>query len=81
MHYALLALVLPKVKLEELFIVPVDKLTLEFLTKCRTLPPPSTTDRDHNDLPELKIIQDPLYRRLHSTVDMDLALKRYNIFR
>lgn len=30
---------------------------------------------------ELRLVADPQYRRLHATVDMDLALQLYNVYR
>ncbi len=81
LRYALLEKVLPKVKFEELFAVPIDKYITEFLTKCRTLPPPLSEGRDPSMLPDIQIRQDPQFRRLHSTIDVELALRRYNVFR
>lgn len=83
MRYAVFEKILPKMKLDELFIVSVESLVSEFLSKCRTLPPPSapTAAKNSSILPDLEIKQDPLFRRLKSTVDMELALKHYNIFR
>lgn len=75
--------VLPKIKLHELFILPVENLVTEFLSKCRTLPPPSASSAAESSviLPDLEIKQDPSFRRLKSTVDMELALKCYNVYR
>lgn len=83
MRYALIEKVLPKVKLHELFILPVENLVADFLSKCRSLPPPSASSAAESSfiLSDLKIKQDPSFRRLKSTVDMELALKCYNVFR
>lgn len=83
MRYALLEKLLPKIKLHELVILPVENLVAEFLSKCRTLPPPlaSSTIKSSVILPALEIKEDPLCRRLKSTVDMELALEHYNVFR
>lgn len=68
-------------KIEELYVANIDSLMTEFLEKCRHLPPPSSNINESVLSADLKIIQDPQFRRLRSTVDMDLALKLYNTFR
>ncbi|XP_065200578.1 glycogen debranching enzyme isoform X2 [Planococcus citri] len=80
-RYALLENVLPKVKIEELYIVDVDSIVAEFLQKCRSLPPPSSNPNTTGVLPNLNIVQDEEFRRKRSTVDMNLALQLYNTFR
>lgn len=40
---------------------------------------PSTKSPDN--VADIELIQDPEYRRLATTIDYDLALAKYNIFR
>ncbi|XP_057653349.1 glycogen debranching enzyme isoform X2 [Diorhabda carinulata] len=70
--------ILDILKLNELFICDTNKLVDEFLILARSNQPNSLKcDSNCNNL---KLIQDPEYRRLSSTVDMELALKLYNHF-
>lgn len=62
-----------------MFICNVPKLVAEFLNLARNNVPPTAESR--KEINELKLIQDPEYRRIMSTVDMSLALKLYNIYR
>ncbi|XP_060528992.1 glycogen debranching enzyme [Cylas formicarius] len=71
--------VLDPLKLEELFIVDVNKCISEFLELARKTQPVSDSVRITQA--ELKIIQDPDFRRLKSTVDVELAVNLYNVYR
>lgn len=62
-----------------MFICNVPKLVAEFLNLARNNVPPTSESQKHAE--ELKLIQDTEYRRMMSTVDMNLALKLYNIYR
>ncbi|XP_066154980.1 glycogen debranching enzyme isoform X1 [Euwallacea fornicatus] len=71
--------ILDILKLHELFTVDVKKYLEEFLTLARKTPPTSSNEK--SPLPELEIIHDPQYRRLGSSIDLALALKKYNTYR
>lgn len=68
---------LPQVKIHEFFMVNVDALVKEFRSKMSS----KRLDREPLDVYELAIVQDPLYRRFKSTVDMGLALRLFNTCR
>ncbi|XP_025834524.1 glycogen debranching enzyme-like [Agrilus planipennis] len=78
-RHALYTNVLPQINLQDLYICNVNKLVAEFLDYARNKVPPISETR--NPVEELKLVQDPLYRRLESTVSMDTALRIYNVFR
>ena len=65
--------VLLPLDIHEFFSVDVDCVVAQFRTKI-SKEPPSTSKVEE----PLEIIQDPQYRRLQSTVDLDLAAKIYN---
>lgn len=71
--------VLEPLKMQELFIVDVNKYLEQFLALARKTAPIKDSERD--SLPDIEIIQDPEFRRLKSGIDMDLALKKYNSYR
>lgn len=68
-----------KARIYELYTVDIDKYVQEFLDLARKNVAPVQQNFNSND--ELLLIQDPLYRRLSSSVDMVLALKLYNVYR
>ncbi|CAH1981135.1 unnamed protein product [Acanthoscelides obtectus] len=74
--------VLDPLNIPELFICDVNQYVLEFLTRARVSSPRTM----HNPEPanesegNLKLKQDPQFRRLAATVDMDKALKLYNVY-
>ena len=63
---------LPKINLVEFFTVDVEKVLSEFESKLE-----QGVDVSQVVDGELKIIQDPEYRRLGCTVDLDLAIKKF----
>ncbi|KAL3268401.1 hypothetical protein HHI36_007517 [Cryptolaemus montrouzieri] len=69
--------VLRELKIQELLICDVNKYVSVFLNMARQNQPQNEAKVGV----ELKIIQDPEYRRLASSVDMDLAMQIYNIYR
>jgi hypothetical protein len=79
MHQAMRGLLLghclPQAKLWELYTVDVEVILTQFSRMSRERGP-----QKHGQ-EELKIIQDPLFRRCQSTVDMEQALALYNIHR
>lgn len=78
-RHALLAVILPRVKIHELFQLNVDKILNEFQNKVRASPPPLVNKSEMNE--ELTLIPDPEFRRLGATIDMNKALKVYNKYR
>lgn len=67
------------IKIHELFICDANKLGAEFLDLARRNPPRTAKPGDVNE--ELKLIQDQEFKRLGCSVDMELALKIYNVYR
>ena len=65
-----------KPKLHEFFMVNIEKTVKEFQDKIKSHIPTKSSSIDHR---ELFVIYDPQYRRNSATVDMNLALKLYNI--
>lgn len=65
---------LPKVNIPELFLPNIEKTVSEFDEKLRNRSQSDTTNTGCN---VLKIVQDPLFRRNMSTVDIEAALNRY----
>ena len=66
---------LPLVKIPELFLPDISQQTTQLEERMRNSPPVSPSNVPGG---ALKIIQDPQYRRLRSSVDIELALKKYN---
>jgi glycogen debranching enzyme len=68
---------LPQAKIHELYTANIDAIVSEFLvmaSKCSSYS--KNTDRPKESI---SIIRDLEYRRLKATIDMDLALKLFNI--
>lgn len=61
-----------------MYILDINETIAEFLNLARTQIP-----QDVNELPteDISIIKDPKFRRLKATIDMPLALKKYNTYR
>ncbi|XP_025406439.1 glycogen debranching enzyme isoform X4 [Sipha flava] len=78
-RHALLTVLLPRAKIHELFQLDVDKIVNEFQNRVRTGPPPLANKSEINE--EITLIPDQEYRRLGATIDMNKALKIYNIYR
>lgn len=78
-RYALLTTVLPKIKVHELFQLDIDKIVAEFQEKVRAGLPPLATNAESDE--ELTIIPDSEFGRLTATIDMNKALKLYNIYK
>ncbi|XP_066992681.2 glycogen debranching enzyme [Anabrus simplex] len=77
---ALLGFFLPQVKIPEMFMLDVNQLVSEFQNLARNRVPPIPTNNPI-ETKQLRLIPDPQYRRLKATVDMELALRLYNIYR
>ncbi|OXA50784.1 Glycogen debranching enzyme [Folsomia candida] len=65
---------LPNLKIQEVFLVNVDELVDNFSKLVDAGQKPNLENLDD---PDLKIIQDPTYRRFKSTVDLNLAVKMH----
>jgi glycogen debranching enzyme len=75
----LLGYFLPQVKIPELYMLDIGSLLSDFYSMARSqLPPVAGTTKETG---HLKIIPDKQYRRLKATVDMELALRLYNVYR
>ena len=66
---------LPPLKIPELFLPDISQLTAQLEESMRINPPMPPSNVAGG---VLKIIQDPEYRRLRSSVDLELALGKYN---
>eukprot|EP00092_Neocalanus_flemingeri_P012105 GFUD01013053.1.p1 GENE.GFUD01013053.1~~GFUD01013053.1.p1 ORF type:complete len:1475 (+),score=544.67 GFUD01013053.1:73-4497(+) len=64
---------LPKVNIPELFLLDIDKTVESFTEKIKETPENSESCGE-----EMKIIQDPEYRRNMSTINLDAAVAKYN---
>lgn len=80
-RHALLGTVLPHVKIPELYMLNVHAVVEEFLQVARNRVPPTPVSNTQSDFASLRLIQDPLFRRLRATIDMELALTLYNVYR
>jgi glycogen debranching enzyme len=70
---------LPQVKIPELYMLGVGSLVSDFCSMARNrLPPVAGTAQE---IGQLKIIPDKQYHRLKATIDMELALRLYNVYR
>ncbi|XP_053603151.1 glycogen debranching enzyme isoform X2 [Plodia interpunctella] len=70
----------PEARLHEMYICNTQDIVHEFYYMAKNKVPPVKTSTE-SDRGELKLIQDPQFRRLKSTVDLDLALQIYNVYR
>lgn len=77
-RHALHTYFLPLVKIHELYILDINETIAEFLNLARNQMPQDTIEPISEDI---KIIKDPKFRRLKATINMQLALKKYNIYR
>nr|XP_023029124.1 glycogen debranching enzyme [Leptinotarsa decemlineata] len=70
--------VLEPLNIPELYMIDVNKCVAKFLMLARTVTPAAQNRGEVTE--ELELVQDPEYRRLAASVDMDLALKLYNVY-
>lgn len=61
-----------------MYIVDINEIIMEFLNLARNEMP---QDVNNTNAENISIIQDPSFRRLKSTINMQLALKKYNTYR
>ena len=66
---------LPQVNIPQLFLPDVSNLAIKLEERMKESPLGTSSEPPGG---VLKIIQDPEYRRLTSSVDLDLALRKYN---
>lgn len=69
---------LPLVKIYEMYVVDINEIVAEFLNSARNEMPQDVNNATTKDI---TVIQDPAFRRLKSTINMQLALKKYNTYR
>ena len=67
---------LPKLKMEELFTVDLEALTGQFEKRLRSAGRPNKDASQRRG--ELELVQDPGFRRLRSSVDLDVAVDIFN---
>ncbi|XP_075970101.1 glycogen debranching enzyme isoform X2 [Anticarsia gemmatalis] len=80
LRHLLLTQLLPEARLHEMYMCHAADLVQEFYYMARNkVPAPAAKCAE--DERELKLLPDPQYRRLRATVDMDLALQLYNVYR
>lgn len=70
---------LPLAKIHELYTLDISEVLAEFMNLARSQIPADDTSDVKNE--SISIVRDPEYRRLKSTIDMNLALKLYNTYR
>ena len=68
---------LPKVRINELFLPDVEATTAQLEQRMRGCPP-ADTDTSTSTGEVLKIIQDPEFSRLGSSVNLEVAVRKYN---
>lgn len=67
-----------------MYIVDVNQIVAEFLNLARKEIPQDViniTSEVNITTEDITVIQDPDFRRLESTINMQLALKKYNTYR
>ncbi|XP_071444480.1 glycogen debranching enzyme [Hetaerina americana] len=72
---------LPKVRIPELRMINVPALVAEFSKLASERVAPAPIESTPGKPEQLKIIQDPKFQRLQSTVDMEQALLLFNVYR
>ncbi|CAK1603726.1 unnamed protein product [Parnassius mnemosyne] len=72
---------LVEARLHELFMCDVDSLVEQFQSLARNKVPAMRVEGTGEGEDALQLQPDPLYRRLRATIDMDLALRLYNVYR
>ncbi|XP_026729867.1 glycogen debranching enzyme [Trichoplusia ni] len=77
--HLLLTQLLPEARLHEMYMCNAAELVQEFYYMARNkVPAPGAAAAD---AAELRLLPDPQHRRLRATIDMDLALQLYNVYR
>ncbi|CAK9831681.1 Glycogen debranching enzyme [Anthophora retusa] len=77
-RHALHTYFLPLVKIHELYILDINETIAEFLNLARNQMPQDSIEPISEDI---QVIKDPKFRRLKATINMQLALQKYNIYR
>lgn len=80
-RHALNTYFLPLIKIHEFYTVDINQVTGDFLNLAHTQMPQDSSLISVENESSIIILQDPQYRRLKATIDMQLALKLYNIYR
>ncbi|KAG8263282.1 4-alpha-glucanotransferase activity protein [Homalodisca vitripennis] len=79
-RHAMFGTILPRVRIPELYLLNVHAIVDEFQRLARNRVPPLPTSNPP-DYSQLKLVPDPQFRRLHATVDLELALRLFNVYR
>ena len=61
-----------------MYVLDINETIAEFLNLARNQMPQDNIEPISDDI---KIIKDPKFRRLKATINMQLALQKYNIYR
>ncbi|KAL6433430.1 hypothetical protein ACFW04_006521 [Cataglyphis niger] len=77
-RHALHTYFLPLIKVHEMYIVDINEIISEFLNLARNEMP---QNMNNTKAENISIIQDPNFCRLKSSINMQLALKKYNTYR
>ncbi|KAM7344638.1 glycogen debranching enzyme isoform 4-T5 [Cochliomyia hominivorax] len=79
LKYQLHSVYLPKINIHELYQCNIMYYVEEFMKQCRLREPPTNVAKGER-FAEIKLITDPEYKRLSSTIDLELALEIFNGF-
>lgn len=71
---------LPKLKLDELFLIDTNSLVAQFLALARTTPP-SPNPSSQEERQKVALVRDEQWTRNKTSVDMQLAIKYFNTYR
>ncbi|XP_024943750.1 glycogen debranching enzyme [Cephus cinctus] len=78
-RHALHSHFLPLIKLHELYVTDINEIIAEFLNLARNQMPQDVSTKTSEET--IVVIGDPQFRRLRATIDMQLALQIYNVYR
>lgn len=71
---------LPRLKLDELFLIDANNLVAQFLALARSTPP-SPNPSSLEEKQKVVIVHDDQWTRKRTSVDMQLAMKYFNTYR
>lgn len=71
----------PEARLHEMYACDVSEIVQEFYRAARNkVPAPARAAPESTPVEELRLLPDPQCRRLRASVDMELALRLYNVY-